>query len=115
MQLKKETIHLKFLAVLLLSGYILYPRRSMYWEMSSGSRNTIVASLFTRNRFLYVFQYLHLADNNNLNPSDKFCKVNPLFKMINESCLQNFIPEKNVSIDKSMVPYYGRHGCKQYI
>ena len=83
--------------------------------MSSDSRNTIVASLFTRNRFLDVLQYLHLADNNNLNPSDKFFKVNPLFKMINESCLQNFIPEKNISIDESMVPYYGRHGCKQYI
>ena len=104
-----------FLAVLLLSGYIPYPRRSMYWEMSTDSRNTIVASLFTRNRFLDVLQYLHLADNNNLNPSDIFSKVNPLFKMINESCLQNFIPEKNVSIDESMVPYYGRHGCKQYI
>ena len=87
----------------------------MYWEMSSDSRNTIVASLFTRNRFQDVLQYLHLADNNNLNPSDKFSKVNLLFKMINESCLQNFIPEKNVSIDESMVPCYGRHGCKQYI
>ena len=104
-----------FLAVLLLSGYIPYPRRSMCWEMSSDSRNTIVASLFTRNRFMDVLQYLHLADNNNLNPSDKFSKVNPLFKMMNESCLQNFIPEKNVSIDESMVPYYGCHGCKQYI
>ena len=60
-------------------------------------------------------QCLYLADNNNLNPSDKFSKVNQLFKMINESCLQNFIPEKNVSIGQSMVPYYGRHGCKQYI
>ena len=104
-----------FLAVLLLSVYIPYPRRSMYWEMSSDSRDTIVASLFTRNRFLDVLQYLHLADNNNLNPSDKFSKANPFFKMINESCLQNFIPEKNVSIDESMVRYYGRHGCKQYI
>ena len=28
---------------------------------------------------------------------------------------KNFIPEKNISIDESMVPYYGRHGCKQYI
>ena len=83
--------------------------------MSSDSRNTIVASLFTRNRSLDVLQYLHLADKNNLNPSDKFSKVNPLFKMINESCRQNFIPERNVSIDESMVPYYGRHGCKQYI
>ena len=33
--------------------------------------------------------------------------------MMNESCLENFIPEKN-SIDESMVPYYGRHGCNQY-
>ena len=104
-----------FLAVLLLSGYIPYPRRFMYWKMSSDSRNTIVAFLFTRNSFLDVLQYLHLAENNNLNPSDKFSTVNPLFKMINESCLQNFIPEKNVSIDESMVPYYGRHGFKQYI
>ena len=65
--------------------------------------------------FLNVLQYLHLADNNNLNPSYKFSKVNPLLRMMNESCLENFIPEKNISIDESMVPYYGRHGCKQYI
>ena len=87
----------------------------MHWEKCLDSRNTIVASLFTRNRFLNVLQYLHLADNKNLNSSDKFCKVNPLLRMMNESCLENFIPEKNISIDESMVPYYGRHGCKQCI
>ena len=103
-----------FLAVLLLSGYIPYARRSMYREMCLDSRNTIVTSLFTRNRFLNVLQYLHLADNNNPNPSDKFSKVNPLLRMMNESCLENFIPEKNISIDESMVLYYGHHGCKQY-
>ena len=35
--------------------------------------------------------------------------------MMNESCFENFIPEKNISIDESMVPCYGRHGGKQYI
>ena len=83
--------------------------------MCFDSRNAIVASLFARNRFLNVLQYLHLADNNNLKPSDKFSKVYPLLRMMNESCLENFIPEKNISIDESMEPYYGRHGCKQYI
>ena len=104
-----------FLAVLLLSGYVPYARRAMYWKMCLHSRNTIVVSLFTRNRFLNVLQYLHSADSNNLNPSDKFSRVNPLLRMMNESCLENFIPDKNISIDESMVPYYGRHGCKQYI
>ena len=83
--------------------------------MCLDSRSTIVASLFTRNRFLNVLQYLHLAYNNNLNPSDKFSNVNPLLRVMNKSCLENFIPEKNISIDESMVPYYGRHVCKQYI
>ena len=104
-----------FLAVLLLSGYMPYARNSMYWEMCLDSRNTIVASLFTRNTFLNVLPYLHLADNNNLNPSGKFFKMNPLLRMMNEKYLENFIPEKNISIDELMVPYYGRHGCKQYI
>ena len=101
-----------FLAVLLLSGYIPYARRSMYWEMCLDSRNTIVASLFTRNRFLNGSQYLHLADNNNLNPNDTFSKVNPLLRMMNERCLGNFTPEKNISVAESIVPYYGSHGCK---
>ena len=83
--------------------------------MCLDSQNTIVASLFTANRFLNLLQYLHLADNNNLNPSDKISKVNPLLRMMNESCLENFIHEKNISIDESIVPYYRRHGCKQYI
>ena len=65
-----------FFAVLLLSGYVPYARRCMYWEMYLDSRNPIAASLFTRNRFLNILQYLHLADNNNLDPSEKFCKVN---------------------------------------
>ena len=80
-----------YLGVLLLSGYICYiewlpyARRSMCWLMYLDSQNTTVASLFTRNRFLNVLQYLNLADNSNLNPSDKFSKMNPLLRMMNES------------------------------
>ena len=102
-----------FLAVLLLSGYIPYARCSVYWDMCLDSPNTIIASLITRNRFLNVLHYLHLADNNSLNPSDKCSKVSPLLRTMHESCLENFIPEKNISIDEAMVPYYRRHGCKQ--
>ena len=29
--------------------------------------------------------------------------------------LENFFPEKNISIGESVAPYYGGHGCKQYI
>ena len=44
--------------------------------------------LFTRNRFLDVLQYIHLADNNDLDTNDKFAKVQLLFKILIENCLK---------------------------
>ena len=92
--------------MLLLSGYIQYPRRSVYWEMKDDSWNSIVTSLFTRNKFLEALQYIHLADNNNLGTNGKLARVQLLFKILNENSLKNFIPGRNTSIDKLMVPYF---------
>ena len=60
-------------------------------------------------------QNLHLADNSNLDKEDKFAKVRPLIDKLNEQCLANYLPEQSVSIGEFMVPYFGRHGCKQYM
>ena len=104
-----------FLAILLLSGYNELPRQEMYWERQEDSHNSLVASLLSKNEFEDCKKYLHLCDNNDLDPADKFAKVRPLFNAINETCLANYQPSQHVSIDESMVPYFGRHGAKQYI
>ncbi|CAB4059182.1 unnamed protein product [Lepeophtheirus salmonis] len=78
-------------------------------------RNSIVTDIFTKNRLNDILKFLHFADNDELDPHDKFGSVNPLLKMVNENYANNIILEWNVSIDESMIPYYGRHGCKQYI
>ena len=56
-----------------------------------------------------------MADNTSFVPNDKFSKVVPLLDKLNEQCLSNYLPEQTVSIDESMVPYFGRHGCKQFM
>ena len=66
-------------------------------------------------RFDEIMKYLHLADNTSLDPNDKFSKVQPLTDKLNEQCLSNYLPEQTVSIDESMAPYFGRHGCKQFV
>jgi hypothetical protein len=91
------------------------PRRRMYWEHEEDVHNEAVSSLMSRNEFEEVLQYLHVADNGNLEKDDKFAKVRPLLQHINERCKANFVPEQNVSIDEAMIPYYGRHGAKQYL
>ena len=57
-------------------------------------------------------KYLPLADNTSLDLNEKFSKVRPLLDKVNEQCLSNYLPEQTVSIDESMVPFFGRHGCK---
>lgn len=69
----------------------------------------------TRNRYDEIMSCLHLADNRNLDKDDKFAKVRPLFEALNKAFLANAIHEENHSVDEAMVPYFGRHGCKQFI
>ena len=71
--------------------------------------------MMTKTEFLECKRYLHLANNTALNSSDKFAKVRPLFKAINEQCISNYRPTQHVSVDKSMVPYFEKHGAKRYI
>jgi len=69
----------------------------------------------SRNRFEEILSVFHLADNQNLVPSDVFAKVRPFYTMVNEKCLEYFLNDEHLSIDESMLPYYGRHSSKQRI
>ena len=104
-----------FLAILLLSGYVPLPRRPMYWEANGDVHNIMVSGAMSLNRFSSIIGNIHFANTNVLDGNDKFAKVRPLLDSINAAWLANFHPEQMLSVDESMVPYYGRHGAKQYI
>ena len=42
-------------------------------------------------------------------------KVKPLYDLINQCMTKHGIMHEDLSIDESMVPYFGRHSCKQFI
>ena len=71
--------------------------------------------MMTKNEFLECYRFLHLADNNAINRSDKFAKVRPLFNAINKQCILNNQPTQHVNIDECMVVYFGKHEAKQFI
>ena len=102
-----------FIAILLVCGYVDLPRQPMFWEHNEDTHNATVSSLLSRNRSDEIMQNLHLADNHD--KEDKFAKVRPLIDKLNEQYLANYMPEQSVSIGESMVPYFGCHGCKQYM
>lgn len=57
----------------------------------------------------------HVSDNNYMDFNDKKATVRPLLAMINEHSLQRLQRQQDLSIDESTIPYYGRHGAKQFI
>ena len=104
-----------FIGIILISGYDVVPRRRMYWSYDADIHNNAISSGMSRDRFDEIQRYFHLCDNNNLTVEDKFSKVRPLLDLLNKKFLTHFIKQQNLCVDESMVPYYGRHGAKQFI
>ena len=104
-----------FIAILPVSSYVGLPRRPVYVEHNEDTHNTAVSPLLSRNQFDEKMQNFHLAENSNLDKEDKFAKARPLIDKLNKKSLGNYLLEQSVSIDESMVLYFSRHGCKQYM
>lgn len=104
-----------FIGVLVLSGYVVVPKRYMYWENRDDSHNAMVVAAISRDRFSHIMKVLHVCNNLSLDKFDRFAKMRPLFDVINKKFIQFSPLEQHHSIDEAMVPYFGRHPTKQFI
>ena len=68
-----------------------------------------VSNATCRNRFEILKAYAHFSDNTKLTKDDKFTK------MLNEQFLQYARLDESLCVDESMIPYFGRHGAKQFL
>ena len=46
----------------------------MYWERKEDCHNVLASTLKTKNKFKECKKYLHIPDNDNLDPEDRFLK-----------------------------------------
>ena len=104
-----------FIGTLLLSRYHSLPRERMYWCRDDDIAIPFINSRMSRNRFTEIKRYLHLADNDHVDPTDKMFKVRPLVSALNTRFQQFGIFSKYLSIDEEMIPYYGHHSAKMFI
>lgn len=104
-----------FLAILLVSGYSVLPGKRYYWETQGDMRNSMVAEAMRRDRFFQIMRFIHCADNTKPHESDKMWKLRPFMNKLKLKFLEHYQPEKQMNYDESMIKYYGRHSCKQFI
>ena len=74
-----------------------------------------VSKSMSQNEFERILRNLHLYDNTKLVNTDKFCKLQPMIKDLNNKFLKHPFNSENKSINKSMIPYFDTHGSRQRI
>jgi len=103
------------IGILLISGYHRLPSRNHYWSLKPDLKVEIVGHAMPRNRLDEILRFLHIANSQRLDPNDRMGKLRPMMDHLQCLFQKAYIPEKDLSFDESMVAYYGRHGCKQFI
>ena len=106
----------RVLGILIFSGYHTVPSESDYWSNQRNLGIQLVSEALSCKHYLKIKASFHLVDNRTLTSADsKMAKVLPLYDSLNASLIQFGIFDKNLSIDESMVPYFGRHSCEMFI
>lgn len=112
-----DTVDLKkFIGVLILSGYHKLPREDLYWSYDEDVGMEMVSKSMSRQRYRDIKRNLHLVNNNEGGTTrDKMFKIRPLADVIMSKFLQWGVLHEHISIDESMVKYFGHHPAKQFI
>ena len=69
----------------------------------------------SRNRYHEIIRYPHFADNQRLTEGDKMSQISLLYNMLNFNLIQSDILYELLSVDESMVPYFGFYSAKMSI
>ena len=103
-----------FIGLLFLSAYNIRLNLRDYWSKSFDLEGKAFSECMSRNRFIQIKSMFHGANNQSLG-DNKMAKVSPVYDILNESLRMFGVVHENLSINESMVPYFGRHSCKQFI
>lgn len=105
------------IGILIVTGYSgTYNYRNL-WSTDDDLRNEMVFNAMRRNRYENILRALHFEKRLRV-PTviiDKMWKLRPLTDLIKANMVKHFHPERALSYDESMIPYFGKHGCKQFI
>ena len=74
-----------YVGTLFLSGYHTLSQQDMYWERKNDAGVPLVYEVISKNKFKQMKKYTHLSDNTQLDKSDKYAKVRPLYDITNRS------------------------------
>ena len=104
----------QFLGVLLNMGCVKMPSLEHFWSKNSLYRFPLFSRIMSRNKFQLILRFWHFINNED-SGSGRLCKIIGLLNHLNNTMDNIYCPNKNISIDESMMLWKGRLVFRQYM
>ncbi|XP_067140274.1 piggyBac transposable element-derived protein 4-like isoform X2 [Centruroides vittatus] len=108
-----------FFTICIIQGIMRKPDERMYWTTNEIFLTPIFSKLMSRTRFLQIKNNLHFSSHDNNDPithsNPKINKIWPIVTNLNKKFSDLYVPERDISVDESLMLYKGRLSWKQYI
>ncbi|KAM5157498.1 piggyBac transposable element-derived protein 4-like [Mantella aurantiaca] len=108
-----------FLGLIILQGVVKKPLQKWYWSTNKLLKTPFFGIVMTEYRFSLIMKFLHFTNNEEFDetthPAPKLKKIWEVFQMVVKNFQQTYVPERDVSIDESLMAYKGRLSWIQYI
>uniref|UniRef100_A0A8C5P8P0 PiggyBac transposable element-derived protein domain-containing protein n=1 Tax=Leptobrachium leishanense TaxID=445787 RepID=A0A8C5P8P0_9ANUR len=109
----------KFLALIILQGVVAKPMQKWYWTTNKLLATPFFGTVMPEYRFTLIMKYLHFVNNEEFDdtthPSPKLHKIWDVYEMIVTNFQRTYVPERDISIDESLMAYKGQLSWVQYI
>lgn len=89
-----------------------------YWSTREVLRTPAFGDVMSRDRFMLIMKFLHFTDNEapvDGHPNPKLRKLWPVLTRMTEMFQTLYTPERDVSVDESLLRFKGRLSWKQYM
>ena len=100
-----------FFAVVIMMGIIHKHNVNSYWSLEELLATPSFSQMMLRDRFKLFLKFLHFNDNSTYDPEDpdrdRLYKIRPFLNMLRDRFRNTYSPEKNLSVDESLVLFKG--------
>ena len=106
----------KFFAIQFAMALNKKPTLQPYWRTDPVFRQefSLCQVSLSRARFSFILKYLRFADYTNLG-EEYLRNIRPFMMLVNEKCRDVYIPEKETSIDETLMRLKSRLNIRQYL
>lgn len=108
-----------FLTIKLIQSIVKKPSEKLYWTRRAIISTPVIEKLMPRDRHNKIKQYLHFMDNEtynpNTHPNPKLNKIWDIYQLLEYKFKRAYSPDRDITIDESLLLYKGRLGWRQYI